>query len=72
MNKTPFRPTPEHLIVAPVQHIMGKITDAESHMICDIRGWGRLQYMEKGEELQDKIGDFIADAINEKLDKDPI
>jgi hypothetical protein len=45
------------------------ILDEDNNHILDIRGWGRLQYMEDGEELQDSIGCFIVDAINEKLDK---
>jgi len=41
--------------------------DADSNTIANIRGWGRLQYLPKGEETQDEIGKFVADAINEKL-----
>ena len=43
------------------------IWDADNHMILSIRGWGRLQYLENGAEKQDEIGQFVADAINEKL-----
>jgi hypothetical protein len=45
--------------------------------IADIRGWGNIQYLfpkpeggldfDKAAEFQDSIGEFIADAINEKL-----
>ena len=43
------------------------ILDADNNLIVDIRGWGRFQYMEDGEKKQDEMGQFIADAINEKL-----
>lgn len=47
-------------------------------MIADLRGWGAIQNlfkdkggsidMEKAENFQDKLGHWIADAINEKLE----
>jgi hypothetical protein len=48
-----------------------------SQMLAEMRGWGRIQNMfpmtkegqEKAEEYQDKIGDFIAEAINEKIER---
>ena len=43
------------------------IFDSNSNLICDIRGWGRIQYMSNPEEKQDGLGKFIADAINEKI-----
>lgn len=76
MSKRPnehLRATPKRLIVGPVK-VLGDISiwDAESTHILDIRGWGRLQYYEGGEELQDKIAAWVAAAINEKLERDPI
>lgn len=68
----PYRPTPARLIVGPVKHFCQMIHDAEGNHVCDVRGYGRLSYMENGDELQDKIGDWLADAINEKLTKNPI
>jgi hypothetical protein len=48
-------------------------------MIAEIRGWGAIQNMfinkdgsinfEDAEKFQDELGEFIADAINEKLMK---
>ena len=32
------------------------IRDSKGMMICDIRGWGRIQFMEKSQERQDAIG----------------
>ena len=42
------------------------------HRIADIRGWGEIQNlfkldMNKAAEFQDAVGEFIVDAINEKL-----
>ena len=43
------------------------IWDADMNMIANIRSWGRISYMENPHEKQDKMGEFIAQAINEKL-----
>ncbi len=67
-----YRPTPKRLIVGPVKAICGMMHDAEGNHICDIRGWGRIQYYENAEAIQDKMADWIAEAINEKLERDPI
>lgn len=59
------------LIKYPVEYEpMGiAIFDADFNRVCDVRGWGRLLYMENPEEKQNSIGRFIANAINEKLKK---
>ncbi len=46
------------------------IFDESNNQILDIRGWGRLQYSDNAEELQDSIGKFVADAINKHAEKD--
>ena len=48
-------------------------------MLCDLRGWGAIQNLfklkdgsldgNKADTFQDELGQFIADAINEKLNK---
>lgn len=42
-------------------------------MLAELRGWGQIQNMFKSQEeaaaFQDAIGDFIAEAINEKIEK---
>ncbi len=52
----------------------------EQHLL-DIRGWGHIQNMFKeggnidekaAGEFQDKVGDFIADAINEKMERESL
>lgn len=58
------------LIKAPVKYDHGYIWDADGNMIAQVRGWGRLQYLPNPEDKQDSIGQFVADAINEKLEKD--
>lgn len=67
-----YRPTPKRLIVGPVTAINQMVSDSESNRILDIRGWGRLQYYRGGAELQDKITAWVVEAINEKLERDPI
>lgn len=44
-------------------------------LILDVRGWGALQNifeldMVKAAEFQDKMGDWIAEAINEKIERE--
>ncbi len=70
--KPEYRPTPKRLIVGPLKHYCGMIHDAKGHHICDVRGWGRIQYYEGAEEIQDKIGDYIAEALTERLKTNPI
>jgi hypothetical protein len=45
-----------------------------SQMVGEIRGWGALQNEfnteEEASDFQDEIGKFIADAINEKVQRD--
>ena len=50
------------------------IKDGHCQMIADIRGWGAIQHLfdesVKAENFQDEVGQFIVDAIKEKLNKD--
>ena len=54
------------------QYLWSKQSDG-SQMIGEVRGWGRLQNEFQTEEeaakFQDEIGKFIAEAINEKIQK---
>ena len=43
------------------------IFDNKNNLVCDMRGWGRIQYMDIPEERQDNLGRMIALAINEYL-----
>jgi hypothetical protein len=40
-------------------------------MVCELRGWGRIQNMFKhqkdAEDFQDRLGEFIAKAINDAM-----
>lgn len=40
------------------------IWDADGLMVCDIRGWGKLQFMNKSEDRQDAIGELISNLLN--------
>lgn len=53
----------------------GYIWDSENNMFADqeeiemgtisrLRGWGRLSYLEDGEEIQDAMGEIFAEALN--------
>jgi hypothetical protein len=42
----------------------GYFWDADNHMIAMMRGWGWIQYKDNPEELQDSIGEWIAECIN--------
>ena len=40
------------------------IKDANGLLVCDVRGWGKIQFMDKAEERHDAIGFVIADLLN--------
>ena len=48
-------------------------SDGGSQMIAEVRGWGALQLEFKTHEeagkFQDEVGKFIAEAINEKVQR---
>jgi hypothetical protein len=59
----------------PFKHHRGYIYDSQQHMVADdhdvhaavvarVRGWGRIGYMQNPEELQDEVGEMMADALN--------
>lgn len=41
------------------------IRDSGGEKVCEIRGWGRIGYLDHPEARQDAIGEFIARLINE-------
>jgi len=58
----------------PFRFAYGFIWDAENMMVADhegqdvalrIRGWGRIGYKPNAEQLQDKVGELIAQAMTE-------
>jgi hypothetical protein len=55
-------------------HIWNKEQDGGNQLVSDIRGWGRLQNefstQEEAEKFQNKVGEFIVQAIKEKILKD--
>tara|TARA_R110001592_G_scaffold153282_3_gene381576 strand:- start:434 stop:676 length:243 start_codon:yes stop_codon:yes gene_type:complete len=54
--------------------VFTKCDKSGDRLIANIRGWGFIQYEFKTEkeagEFQDSVGQFIVDAINEKIDRD--
>ena len=57
-------------------YIWGEGPKGGMQMIMDIRvrGWGAIQHlfdsMEEAENFQDEVAEWIADAINQKLEKE--
>ncbi len=56
------------LYKAPFKYdFMGQmIFDSEENLVADIRGWGRIEKLGNGIELQDAIGELMAEALNDK------
>lgn len=56
------------------QYLWSKQDDESSQMIGKVRGWGTIQYEFKSgldaEKFQDEVGEFIAQAIREKVERD--
>ena len=59
----------------PFKFQHGYIFDSQQSMVADddqvrgavasrVRGWGKLSYLPNGAELQDEIGQMMADALN--------
>jgi hypothetical protein len=40
------------------------IFDADGNIFAQIRGWGKLQKLENGAEVQDAIGQFVVQTLN--------
>jgi hypothetical protein len=51
--------------------MIAQVDDPQDDYILSIRGWGSIQNMiknqEDSEKFQDYLGEWIADAINQKL-----
>ena len=65
----------------PFKYIAGYINDADGRMVADqgpdniimqIRGWGRIQYKNNPEALQDEIGRLCAEALTNLWSDPPI
>jgi len=42
------------------------IEDSKGKMLLDVRGWGWIQHLEEeGEPMQDALGEYLAEKINE-------
>ena len=55
-------------------HIWNKEKDGGSQLVADVRGWGRIQNefktQEEAAKFQDEVGEFIVQAIREKIERD--
>lgn len=62
------------------QMIFGVRADKGTQLLADVRGWGAIQNLfknpdetidlEKASEFQDALGEWLAEAINEKLQRE--
>lgn len=43
--------------------------DAKGMMVCDIRGWSKIQFMAKSQERHDAIGHLICNLLNDYKEK---
>lgn len=41
------------------------VRDANHMMVCDIRGWSKIQFMTQSEDRQDAIGELVANLLNQ-------
>lgn len=41
----------------------------EGSVAARVRGWGRFSYFENGAEVQDEVGQMMADALNDYYEK---
>jgi len=66
------------LYAAPFTYDCGYIYDANRRMVADdhgldatarVRGWGRISYLKDPEQLQDTVGQLIAEALTEFWNK---
>lgn len=53
----------QHLMVSDNGPV-GSSTSVKGAVAARVRGWGRLTYLPNGAELQDEIGQMMADALN--------
>lgn len=42
------------------------ISDHNGNLVAQVRGWGRLQYKERGDDIQDRFGEMLTNAFNSK------
>jgi hypothetical protein len=54
------------------EHGSGYFLDEDNHTIAELRGWGRIQNLglKDPDKFQDDVGNWIAEAINEKLERE--
>lgn len=43
------------------------VVDRENSLVLDVRGWGRIQYLDNAERRHDAIGRMLARMLNERV-----
>ena len=85
MSEKSLRKLAFELYKPPFKHQCGYIFDNDNNMVADdngdarpdesgvlrIRGWGRIGAMENPEELQDMVGDLVAEALTKFWEQTP-
>lgn len=51
----------------PFEYRNTMIIDANRNHVLDIRGWGRLQHLNDGGDIQDNLGELITEFLNKQL-----
>ena len=78
VNKEELRARALSICKPPFKFERGFIFDADNNMVADnpmedgisrVRGWGRISYMKNPEQLQDEVGEIIAEALTEYWSK---
>lgn len=54
---------------AKSQNTVADEGDCELGTLARLRGWGRLGYLPDGAEIQDAIGEILAEALNDFFEK---
>ncbi len=71
LYKPPFKFTHGHIfdadgrMVADQDGGFGLDGKVETHIIARVRGWGRISYMKDAEQLQDEVGEMLAQALTD-------
>jgi hypothetical protein len=68
------------LYTPPFRYSNGYVFDSQNNMVADddnvetsvvtrIRGWGKISYMTQAPQLQDKLGEMVAEALTDYWNK---
>lgn len=69
--KPPFKAEDGYIFdsAEPNRNMVADDGEIELGTIARLRGWGRLGYLDNGEQVQDAIGEVIAEALNQYFER---